>query len=340
MLIFHSDAANLHDPEHFFRMGKPINHPENAGRYRLLYDAVAGGPHELRQAGDLGREPITRVHDAGYVEFLATAWERGKAEGLTGDEINTTQFSVLPPLQRPTTVQGQMGLYASDTSVGIRAGTWDAVYGAAQTALSGAEAVLAGERAAYALCRPPGHHASAARGSGFCFLNNAAIATEHLRGRYEGVAVLDIDVHHGDGTQRIFYERGDVLTVSVHASTQGYFPHYTGGADETGAGDGAGYNLNIPLAHQSGDAEYLAAIATGLKRIAAFEPGALVVSLGLDAAAEDPVGVLNVTGEGFAKAARMIAAAGLPTLLVQEGGYPSEALPRNLVSFLAGFEDA
>ena len=338
MLVFHSEAARLHDPSHFFRLGIQVPHPESAERYRLLFDAVSRSGHELQAAGDHGTAPVTRVHDPDYLAFLQNAWEMAVIEGETGEEINTTQFSKLPPLQRPKTVRGLMGVYCSDTSTGIRAGTWSAVNAAAQTAISAAEAVAGGASVAYGLCRPPGHHAHKAHGSGFCFLNNAAIAADHLRQYHDRIAILDIDVHHGDGTQRIFYERDDILTVSIHAESEAYFPHFTGHADERGAGDGAGFNRNIPLRHGAGDAEYLAAIKTGLDEITEYCPGALVVSLGLDAAADDPVGVLEVSQSGFQSAAKMISQTGLPTVLIQEGGYPSENLQDNLIAFLAGFD--
>lgn len=340
MLIYHSPDAPLHDPVLFYRLGVERPHPENAERYRILLNAAEGGVHVLREAADHGLEPILAVHTRDYVEFLSRAWETGASAASDLAEINTTQFARVRPHKLPVSVHGLMGFYCSDTSTGIRKGTWRAVYGAAQTAVSGAEALLSGVDAAYALCRPPGHHAHRGHASGFCFLNNAAIAAARLRRKYARVAILDIDVHHGDGTQSIFYDRGDVLYVSVHASTDTYFPHFSGGADERGEGQGEGFNLNIPLEHGAGDGRYLAAIAAGMKAVQAFSPEALVVSLGLDAAADDPVGVLNVTEQGFVDAARLIAAARAPTLLVQEGGYPSAALGRNLAAFLASFEES
>ena len=198
--------------------------------------------------------------------------------------------------------------------------------------------VLAGERQAYALCRPPGHHAYADMAGGFCFLNNTAIAAERLRAKHQRVAVLDVDVHHGNGTQGIFYDRGDVLTVSIHADPAHYYPYFWGHAHETGTGKGNGCNLNLPLPLGSPDTPWLDAGDKALARIADFAPTALVVALGLDASESDPLQGLKVTGVGFHAMAGKIARLGLPTVLVQEGGYLSDDLGRNLVQFLDGFE--
>jgi acetoin utilization deacetylase AcuC-like enzyme len=228
----------------------------------------------------------------------------------------------------------------ADTSTPIRAGTWAAVYGGAQAAIQAADAGLE-EGTAYALCRPPGHHAYADSAGGFCFVNNSAVAAERLRAKVGGrVAILDVDVHHGNGTQGIFYERADVLTVSLHADPSNYFPYYAGYADETGRGAGEGFNRNLPLPPGSGDDAFLEALEQGLEAVQASGARALVLALGLDASEEDPVGVLKVTTDGFARAAERVARAGLPTVLVQEGGYLCEALPRNLTAFLGAFEGA
>jgi acetoin utilization deacetylase AcuC-like enzyme len=198
--------------------------------------------------------------------------------------------------------------------------------------------VLNGERQAYALCRPPGHHAYADMAGGFCFLNNTAIAAQRLRSKHARVAVLDVDVHHGNGTQGIFYERDDVLTVSIHADPANYYPFFWGYAHEHGAGKGQGFNFNLPLPLGSADAPWLDAGDKALAKIKEFQPTALVVALGLDASESDPLQGLKVTGAGFHAMAEKIARFGLPTVLVQEGGYLGDDLGRNLVHFLAGFE--
>jgi len=335
MIIRHSPAATRHDPDSFFRYGRLVAHPESVARYEVLL-AAAARVGEPREAEDHGIAPIAAVHDTGYLELLRTGFSRAAA-GL--DEILPTQFAPWTPHRRPEGLAGQLGYYMTDTSTPLRAGTWEAIYGAAQAAIGATDDALR-DGAAYALCRPPGHHASGAHAGGFCYLNNAAIAAGRLRAKVGRVAILDIDVHHGNGTQAIFYDRDDVLFVSIHAETASYFPYFSGYADELGTGRGQGFNRNLPLPLGSDDDAYCAAIAEGLAQVAAFAPEALVVSLGLDAAAEDPIGAFAVTEQGFARAAEMIAQVRKPTVLVQEGGYPSDALGRNLIAFLSRFDAA
>jgi acetoin utilization deacetylase AcuC-like enzyme len=339
MLVFHSPASRLHDPSGYFRRGQVVSHPEQATRYAILRDAAEAAGHDLRGAADDGIEPLRAVHSDSYLDLFRTAWERkGELPGI-GEEVLTGHFARPQMNARPTGLLGLLGYHMADTSTPIRAGTWAAIYGSAQAAISAADA--AGEQgAAYALCRPPGHHAYADSAGGFCFLNNSAIAAERLLARTGGpVAILDIDVHHGNGTQGIFYGRPDVLTVSVHADPSNYFPFYAGYAGETGDGPGEGANLNLPLPEGSGDAAWLEAIGQGLRRIEAFRPAALVLALGFDASEDDPIGAFKVTTRGFEAASRIVAAAHPTICLVQEGGYLCDALPRNLVAFLRAFEE-
>ncbi len=343
MRVFHSPACALHDPALYFRRGTMVTHPEQADRYAILHAAVSAA-HSLTEAGDHGIEPILAVHDAGYIAFLRDTWERRHELPGVEDEILSGHFARPHMHTRPKGLLGLLGYYTADTSTPIRAGTWAAIHAGAQAAIEAADAAL-GAGVAYALCRPPGHHAYADSAGGFCFLNNSGIAARRMQaqmaareGRPAKVAILDIDVHHGNGTQGIFYEADDVLTVSVHADPIDYFPYYAGYAEETGAGAGIGYNVNMPLPHGEGDDAFHAAIERGLKRIAGFAPDALVVALGLDASEHDPIGALKVTTRGFGQAAGLIASAGLPTALIQEGGYLCDALPDNLNAFLAGFE--
>ncbi|MDB5510565.1 MAG: histone deacetylase superfamily, partial [Enterovirga sp.] len=340
MIVVHSPSSPRHDPDSYFRRGRTIPHPEQASRHGILLGAAREAGHAVREAGDAGIEPLRAIHSDGHLELFRTAWSRRDELPEIGDEILTGHFARPQMSTRPAGLLGQLGYHMADTSTPIRAGTWEAIYGSAQAAIGGADAAL-GEGAAYALCRPPGHHAYADSAGGFCFLNNTAVAAERMRHALGGrIAILDIDVHHGNGTQGIFYTRPDVLTVSVHADPSNYFPFYTGYGTETGAGAGAGYNLNLPLPQGSGDEPWLAAIRLGLDRIAAFEPVALVVALGFDASADDPIGAFRVTTAGFEAAARLIGPVHGTVLLVQEGGYLCEALPRNLAAFLAAFEAA
>ena len=339
MRVFHSPSSALHDPPTFFRRGKLIPAPENAARYHALREASATG-HELVEASDAGIAPIAAVHDDAYLRFLQTAWSRRAELDANAEELLTTQFARVQMHRRSEGLINQLGFHTADTSTPIRADTWAAIYGTAQAAIAAADAALT-HGVAYALCRPPGHHAFADCAGGFCYLNNSAIAAQRLRNATGGrVAIIDVDVHHGNGTQGIFYTRADVLTVSIHADTINYFPLFAGYADEAGEGEGEGFNLNLPLAHGAGDAEVLTALDAALNRVAAFDPAAIVVALGFDAAAEDPLGVFNVTTPGFAQIARRIAGLKLPSVLVQEGGYLCASLPANLQAFLEAFEAA
>ncbi|WP_375454067.1 histone deacetylase family protein [uncultured Methylobacterium sp.] len=340
MRIFHHADAVRHDPERYFRRGALVAHPEQAIRYRVLRDAAAGAGHALIDAPDHGLDPILAVHEPGYIDFLRRAWDRRAEMPGTGDEVLAGIFARPQMRRRPTGLLGLVGFHTADTSTPIRAGTWAAVRGSAQAAVAAADAALAHGHA-YALSRPPGHHAYAGSAGGFCFLNNSAVAAERMRRTAGGrIAILDIDVHHGNGTQGIFYERADVLTVSVHADPSDYFPYYAGYPDETGSGAGAGFNANLVLPPGSGDEPWLDAIRAGLSAVLAHRPRGLVVALGLDASEDDPIGALAVTRGGFAAAATAIARAGLPTAIVQEGGYLCEALPHNLVAVLDAFDAA
>ncbi len=225
----------------------------------------------------------------------------------------------------------------ADTACPISAGTWQAACASADSAAYAASLLLKGEREVYALCRPPGHHAFADMAGGFCYLNNTAIAAQMLCDRFGRVAVLDVDVHHGNGTQGIFYARSDVLTVSLHADPAVFYPFFWGYAEETGEGRGEGANANFPLPRGTADDVYLDCLEKALDRIDAFAPGALVVALGVDAYEADPLAGLAITTEGFGRIGGAIGRRGLPTVLVQEGGYLSDALGRNLAAFLSGF---
>lgn len=342
MRAFHTPASAAHDPDRYFRRGTIITHPEQADRYAILLKAICDG-HDVATPHDHGIDPILAAHDRDYIAFLREGWDRRDELPHVVDEILSGHFARPHMHRRPTGMLGLIGYYMADTSTPIRAGTWNAIYGSAQVAISAADAALDDGRA-YALCRPPGHHAYGDSAGGFCFLNNSAIAATRLLARAgqrdARIAILDIDVHHGNGTQGIFYERDDVLTVSIHADPSNYFPFYTGYSDEAGSGAGEGFNLNIPLTHGLGDEAFLAAIERGLARIKDFAPNSLVLALGLDASEDDPIGALKVTTRGFSLAARTIAQAGLPTAIIQEGGYLCDALPTNLTAFLGSFDEA
>jgi acetoin utilization deacetylase AcuC-like enzyme len=228
------------------------------------------------------------------------------------------------------------GYYCIDTFTPLSRDAYKAARAAVNVALSGAEAILAGHPLAYSLCRPPGHHAERDTYGGFCYFCNGAIAAQHLRTQLDRVAVLDIDYHHGNGTQDIFYQRADVLTISIHGHPSFAYPYFSGFADEPGEGEGLGFNHNFPLPEHVADARYLEALDEALKLVRLFKPGALVVSLGLDIAKADPTGTWSVTPDGLFEIGQRIGGLRLPTLLVQEGGYNIRFLGRNAARMLTG----
>ncbi len=339
MLVVHHPDQALHDPETVFRTGNFIAQPDRRERYDIFLNVMREDGHEIIEAPLGGLEPILAVHDAEYVEFLRCAHARWTAHEGFGPVVIPNVHPTHRMHRRPTEFLGLLGWYTNSTSCPIVADTWTSVLASAQTAIHGADRLTLNSGPVYALCRPPGHHAFPDLMTGACFLNNAAIAANHLVPRFGKVAILDIDVHHCNGTQFIFYERADVLVCSVHIDPQLTAPYYAGHADETGENAGQGYNCNIPLPAQTGDTDWLIAIDIALARIAAHAPGALVISLGFDAAEHDPVGALKITEAGFAGVAHRISAMHLPTLLIQEGGYLSPSLGDYLRSFTTALTD-
>ena len=281
---------------------------------------------------------ITRVHDAQFVEFLKSAWKEWAAQGNKGEAIPDCWPARRMAVRRPEAIAGKLGYYAMAAETSISEGTWEAARAAANVALTGAALLQEGERCAFSLCRPPGHHAAHDMYGGYCFLNNAALAAQYLRDHGAArVAILDVDYHHGNGTQDIFYERADVLYVSLHARPQDAFPYFLGYADETGKGAGSGFNLNFPMALGTEFAAWDQALAEGMKRIAEFGADALVVSLGVDTFERDPISSFKLRSEDFVSYGRRIGKAALPTLFVLEGGYAVREIGVNAVNVLEGY---
>lgn len=287
------------------------------------------------------RAALESVHAPDYLDWLRDAHAEWAALPGSGGEV-VSNIHPSPEMiaqgARPSTrAVGKAGWYTADTACPVGPGTYEAARAAAGCALAAAEVAARGG-VAYALCRPPGHHAYAARAGGHCYINNAALAAQALREAGAGrVAVLDIDSHHGNGTQGVFWTRPDVLTVSIHADPDAYYPWFVGHAAETGAGDGAGFNLNLPQPMGTADEAWLEAVAAGIARIRAFGAEALVVSLGFDASEHEPLAALRVTEEGFAHAGAAIAALGLPSAIIQEGGYNTEVIGTLLARFLGAW---
>ena len=340
MKAVYDEAHRGHDPQFFLVRGVRMRSTEQPERADRLLAGLAAGGHALVPPTRFGPGPRARVHGPDYLGFLSGAWDEWAALPDAGPEMIANVHPVRYPGRYPTGLVGRLGWHTADTACPIGPGTWDAACAAADVATTAAQLVLDGEAAAYALCRPPGHHAFRDMAGGFCFLNNSAIAAEHLRRKHERVAILDVDVHHGNGTQGIFYERPEVLTVSLHTDPANFYPFVWGHADERGAGPGQGANLNLPLPPGTGDDGYLQALQTAARTIHAFAPGALVVALGLDASEHDPLKGLAVTTDGFRRIGAALARLGLPTVLVQEGGYLSDVLGANLTAVLGGYESA
>ncbi|MGY6409415.1 MAG: histone deacetylase family protein [Alkalilacustris sp.] len=323
-----------HDPQHFMANGRVRPSPEQPERIARLKAGAEAAGCSVVPALDAGMAPLAAVHSAEYLQFLRTIHARWQRIPDAGPEVIPNIHARNRTDGYPASAVGQAGYHQADTACPIGAGTWEAAYWSAQSAVTGADLVAGGDRAAYVLSRPPGHHAYADQAGGFCFLNNAAIAAERLRAAGRRPAILDIDVHHGNGTQDIFYARGDMLTVSIHADPARFYPFFWGHAAERGAGEGLGCNLNLPLPRGTGDAEYLRTLDRALQRIDAFGADVLVVALGLDAHEGDPFQGLAVTTTGFGAIGAALSATGLPLLLVQEGGYLSDALTANLTAVL------
>jgi len=343
MPVVWTDDCRLHDPAAEIWIGVRTPAVETAARTDAILEALraAGGHTVPAEQHEDGR--LLAVHDSGLLEYLASAWADWEQAGLP---VDPGQGRVVPYVFAhsaltqspvvPSAIWARPGFFAYDTMTLIGPGTWQATRAAADCALTAVDLVLEGASAAYACCRPPGHHACRACFGGSCYLNNAAIAAEELGRRLQGsVAVIDIDAHHGNGTQEIFWERDDVLTGSVHVDPgAGWFPHFVGFAGETGAGS----NRNLPLAPGSGDEAWLNAI--GELAAWASHASAVVVSLGVDAAAGDPESPLQASATGYREAGRILGGLGVPTVVVQEGGYDLAVIGTLVRETLLGIEAA
>jgi acetoin utilization deacetylase AcuC-like enzyme len=348
--VVFSDRHRLHDPGGEVWLGVRTPGIELPARAERIRGALAEAGARFVTAECQPDDAALGVHDPALPAYLAHAWEEWEAAGLTADPgqdrvvpylfPHPALLSGLEPAM-PAAISARAGYFAYDTMTLIGPGTWEAARAAVDVALTAAELVLGGEPAAYACCRPPGHHATRAGFGGSCYLNNAAATAARLRDVLAApVAVLDLDAHHGNGTQAIFYEDPRVLVGSVHVDPgAGWFPHFLGFEPETGAGAGAGTNRNLCLAPGSGDRPWLAAVGELAGWVEREGVRALVVALGVDAADGDPESPLAVTAAGFRAAGRALGALGLPTVVVQEGGYDLDSLGGLVVEALAGIED-
>ncbi len=337
MQVVYAPEHRGHRPQHFLVAGALKPSPEVPERADVLLAAVESPGHRLVPPPDCGPGPRAAVHTPEYLLYFETIHARWRRIDGAGTEVVPNVHPGHGTAGYPASPVGQAGYHMADTACPISEKTWQAACASADSAAHAATLILQGEKEVYALCRPPGHHAFADMAGGFCYLNNTAIAAQRLCEANSRVAIVDVDVHHGNGTQSIFYRRPDVLTVSLHADPTDFYPFFWGYAHERGDGPGEGTNVNVPLPRGTGDEAYLENLERALERVAAFAPGVLVVALGLDAHETDPLAGLALTTEGFRRIGDTIGSMGLPTALVQEGGYLSDALGRNLDAFLDGF---
>lgn len=345
MIVLFSAQHALHAPAHEFFRGERVPCFETPSRAEFVRAELASRGHELRAPVHDSRPLLAAVHAARYLAFLESAW----AQWLALDPANASRqpFPSVWPVRtlrsdrEPANFIARLGLYSFDNGTPLSAGTWAAAKAGADAAASAAGLLAGGERAVFCASRPPGHHAGADFMGGYCFLNNAAVAAQALRSQgCARVAVLDVDYHHGNGTQAIFYDRADVLFVSLHAAPSYEYPFFSGYADETGAGAGLGCNRNLPLPAGCDAAAWFEALETACSAIAGYGPDALVVSLGLDTYAGDPLTTFRLQSDDFRRLGTRIARLRLPTALILEGGYAAAELGINAARVLEGFENA
>jgi acetoin utilization deacetylase AcuC-like enzyme len=348
MPVVVAEQHHLHAPDGGYWLGVRIAGDEEPIRGEVLRDGLVAAGATLAAPVDHGTGPILAVHEPDFVDFLEHAHRRWCEAGHDTDpgQPSVVPYTWTPPGARvsrvPSAVRAQAGWYAMDTMTLVGPGTWDAARSAVDAAVTAADLALAGQPAAYAAVRPPGHHAGPAFYGGSCYLNSSAAAAQRLRdGGASSVAVIDLDAHHGNGTQEIFWGRSDVWYGSVHVDPgAGWFPHFAGFADERGGGDGSGATLNRPLTPGAGDEPWLEAVGGLIAGASALDPAAVVVSLGVDAAATDPESPLEVTAAGFAAAGAALAALGhRPVVFVQEGGYDLANLAGYVLALLERFEE-
>jgi len=341
MKAVYSPLHARHDGGFELYRGQLVPTFETPDRAEIIRAAIAAAGHELVQPREFPESRLLGVHDGEFVEFLRGAHARWQSEGRQGHVI-PSGFPArgLRQDRRPSGISGSLGYYAFDASTPIVAGTWDAVLAAARSAMTAAALVAEGERAAYALCRPPGHHAARSTYGGYCYLNNAALAAQYLRDAgHRRVTILDVDYHHGNGTQEIFWEREDVQFVSLHGDPETEYPWFLGYADERGAGPGEGFTLNLPLPAGTAWDAYAAALQTALGAITRYDPESLVVSLGVDTFVSDPISSFKLESRHYPLIGGLLAGLRLPTVLVQEGGYAVAEIGENVAGVLGAFAD-
>ena len=352
MKVVYTPDHHAHDVTHETYLGLAIPANEVAERAERIRGALeADGGFDIVGPTEHGLEPILAVHDEGLVRFVENAWTEVRRQGIDRSFLVADTYPVramfegmsdeaLDRLREPVAIGGRTGFYGLDSSNPLVQGSWTAARGAVDVALTTADLILdRGEQSAYGLCRPPGHHAARSMAGGYCFFNNAAIAADSIARRTgERVAVLDVDVHHGNGTQQIFWRRSDVRYASIHADPAHLYPFFLGYADETGEGPGAGANFNQPMPAGTGDAAYLDAIDRAVEWIGQTPGSVVVVSLGVDTFGQDPIGTFGLTTAVYHQVGRRVASLGRRLVILQEGGYHRPSLGENARAWLRGAE--
>lgn len=340
MIVIHSEKHHQRNARTELYGGELVEPFERPSRIEYIVERINKvGIGDIVHPDSFNENTITRIHDEDYITFLKSAWQEWSNAGYNGEAIPTTWPARRMVQKCPEHIDGKLGYYAMACETSITSGTWEATVASSQVALSGATRIQQGQRCAFSLCRPPGHHAALDMYGGYCFVNNAAVATQHLLDNGASrIAIIDVDFHHGNGTQDIFYHRDDVLFVSLHGDPLHAFPHFLGYTNETGAGKGDGLNINFSMPPGTNYEQWCVALKQGLARIADFSPDALVVSLGVDTFENDPISFFKLKSDDFLHYGNLIAKAGFPTLFVMEGGYDIKEIGINTVNVLQGFE--
>lgn len=343
MRVFHSQDHRLHFPQAELSGGQFVTPFERPSRVEYVLNRLRErGLTDIVKPDAVDMKPVQALLDPGYLRFLETVWDAWKAEGMAGEVIAANVPARGMHMDRiPDNIDGKVGYYCHASETAMTQGTWAAALSSVACAQSAQRHVAAGADAAFALCRPPGHHATSDQYGGYCFINNAAVTAQMFRDDgVAKVAILDIDFHHGNGTQSLFYDRADVMFASLHGAPQEAYPYYLGYADETGKGEGVGTNLNYPMSAGTSYEVWSAALDDAIQKITEWGAEALVVSLGVDAYKEDPISFFKLESDDFTDAGRRIGRMKLPTVFCMEGGYAVEAVGVNTVNVLEGFKDA
>ncbi|WP_075995249.1 histone deacetylase family protein [Salaquimonas pukyongi] len=341
MRVIYSEKHALRDAKTELHGGQLVPPFEAPFRAEWILDAVRKQGHgEVISPDPFDLSAARKLHDADYLDFMATIWERWVAEGYKGEAIPACFPARRMQANRPPRdIDGALGYYSFAAETAISAGTWEAAIASMQVAMTGAKHVLETGKPAFALCRPPGHHASIDQYGGYCFINNAGAAAQYWRDNgMRKTAILDVDFHHGNGTQDIFYKRGDVFFASIHGDPLDAFPHFLGFADETGEGEGEGSTVNYPLPPGTLYGKWKEALKDALQRIVDFGAEGLIISLGVDTFEKDPISFFRLSSDDFLRYGEEIAKAGLPTLFCMEGGYGVKEIGLNTANVLTGFE--